>query len=382
MIKVDKYITTNHLLSAALAGGLASLAGLGLIMMKQRGFSSAAAQAGPTVVATVDGVAIPVNLYRAYLKDGSEALPIDQDSNEGRRQVALLRDGILAELIDRALVEAEARRRNLLVRDDELSPAYQHMIARMGGRESYDDYLRRHGLTDAEFRATVAQILCGERVKADLTKDITIAEAEVKAFYDQEQANPELAHLFSVPEQVRAQHILIAARPAQIAAQFQARGPLPGAELDQLVADERRRRREQAGVIMSKVRGGASFAQLAREYSDDPATRARGGDLGLFTRNTHTAPFDRAAFALKPGQTSDVVETEYGYHIIRVTEHTPERRRSLGELRPVIHDHLLARKRAGRLDGWLKERRRVAAILIDPFFAGQPPGLVQQYFPR
>ncbi len=85
-------------------------------------------------------------------------------------------------------------------------------------------------------------------------------------------------------------------------------------------------------------------------------------------RNTHTKKFDEAAFALKPGQVSQIIETDYGFHIIKVTEHHPSRVRSFDETRSAIEQQLLARARAEHLSRWLEEHRSAAKINVTSFY--------------
>lgn len=118
--------------------------------------------------------------------------------------------------------------------------------------------------------------------------DPQISDEEVRTFFEEERPGDE----------VRARHILLL-YPDQ---------PTTG-QLDSI--------RELAEDLRDRARGGADFENLAREYSQDPGSAARGGDLGYFGRGTMVPPFDEAAFALEPGETSDVVETQYGLHVIR-----------------------------------------------------------------
>jgi peptidyl-prolyl cis-trans isomerase D len=122
--------------------------------------------------------------------------------------------------------------------------------------------------------------------------EVTFDEEELKKYYRR--------HLdkFEIEEQVKASHILI--------------------KVDQ-DADEalRKKKRELAEKILKDVRAGKDFAKLARTHSDDAGSAARGGDLGYFARGAMVPAFEGAAFALKPGQISDIVETSFGFHIIK-----------------------------------------------------------------
>ncbi len=117
------------------------------------------------------------------------------------------------------------------------------------------------------------------------------------------RANPER---FEVPEQIRASHILFRGDDA----------------------------RTRAAVVLLALREpGADFAALAREHSEDPGSGSRGGDLGWFGRGKMVKAFDDAAFALKPGELSGLVESDFGFHIIRLDEHRPAGRKPFDEVK-------------------------------------------------
>jgi peptidyl-prolyl cis-trans isomerase D len=134
----------------------------------------------------------------------------------------------------------------------------------------------------------------------------------VKAYYD--------AHVedrFTTPEQVHARHILIKLAPG---------------------ADEKARAeaRKKAEDVLAEVKAGSDFAALAKKESQDPGSASKGGDLGLFARGRMVPPFEAAAFALEPGGVSDIVETPFGFHIIKVDEKVPGGQKPLEEVRGEI----------------------------------------------
>jgi len=162
------------------------------------------------------------------------------------------------------------------------------------------------------------------RYAAYLPKDFAALAApsddEIKAYYDEHRDDR-----FTAPEEVRARHILIKLPPA---------------------ADEKARAaaRTKAEDVLAKVKKGADFAKLAQDVSEDPGTASKGGDLGLFSRGHMVPAFDAAAFALEPGAVSDVVETPFGFHIIKVEEKLPGGQKPLDAVRDEIVKTLSAEK--------------------------------------
>jgi parvulin-like peptidyl-prolyl isomerase len=353
-----------------IAAAILLVAALGVWLISARRLATAQTRA-TSVVAIVEGQPISAKLFKMYLKNDIDSLVIDERTAEGREKIDRLKDGILSDLIDRALIEAECRRRNLTAPETSFTEAYQKAIGEMGGERPYRAYLAENGLTDEEFRQTTRQNVYGELLRKELDKEVTIDNVEIEDFYNKEAHDPAFELLFNEPELVRARHILISARSSQIASDIQWKKNLSKNELDRRVAQEVASRRRRAERILWRVKGGGDFEQLARKYSDDPATSGRGGDLGLFKRTTHTAPFDDAAFAMKAGEVSGIVETEYGFHIINVIEHSPAHLLTLAEARSAIRERLMAQKEAAHLKAWLESRRRDADIRIDPAYRAQ-----------
>ena len=345
-----------------------------------------------TTVATVDGQPIEqisvqraeMNLAQAY-----------RDAYKGQftpemRQAMNLRQRALDGLIDRAVLVAQAEKLGFVIDDQELrdsivdSPAFQ-----LGGRFNKEHYLRvlrSAGLTPADFESAKRDDLAVERLQNVVGDNVTISEADVRddilsreekrsiayvkvpaadlaasvqvtdtdleKFYEDNKARyaePEkikvellsypadrfqegievteeqiTAHYdenvetkYTQPHEVHARHILIRVpRDADDATKAKAR-----ARIDE---------------VKQKVDAGGDFAALAKEYSEDPGSKERGGDLGFFPRGRMVGAFEDAAFSLQPGQVSDVVESPFGFNVIKVEEVREERRKPIEEVREEI----------------------------------------------
>jgi parvulin-like peptidyl-prolyl isomerase len=314
------------------------------------------------VVAIVDGRAIPAKLYEMFLRNGREELGIDEATPEGRRALERLREGVVEELIDRVLISEEAERRGLRVAPDVLD---QREVTGMGGDEKFKAFLRDHDLTREEYRAILRDQIYGEMLTSEANKSASVTDDEIKKQFDEHKDDPASQQ----PELITASHILVAARPTQIAAQLQQEKNLAGEPLDAAVREEMARRKAKAEELRRRAAtAGADFARLARETSDDDATKTRGGDLGTFARDAHTRAFDEAAFALKVGELSQVVQTEYGFHIIKLNAREPARALTFDETAPDIRKRLSAAKQAQTLRDWLDAARSRAQVRVAEAF--------------
>jgi parvulin-like peptidyl-prolyl isomerase len=302
-----------------------------------------------------------------YLKNGREELGLDDKTEEGRARIEQLREGIVSELIDRTLITQEAERRGLKISPEKMKEAEERIVRQFGGDEKYDAYLREHGLTRDEYRETIRSEIYGALLREELSKDLKVADEEIKKYYEAHKTEPQ----FQQPERVTASHILINARPNLISQQLQREQNLTGEALTKAAREELDKRRKLAEELRQKAASGADFAALARQHSEDPSSREQGGDLGTFPRNSHTSGFDEAAFSLKPGAISPVVQTEYGFHVIKVKAREAQRALTLTEATPEIRKRLLAEREAARLTESLKELRRKAKVQInEPFRVG------------
>ncbi|MFN3564933.1 MAG: SurA N-terminal domain-containing protein [Burkholderiaceae bacterium] len=184
-----------------------------------------------------------------------------------------------------------------------------------------DDFAGRVKVTDeaiaAYYEANRREFETPESIKAeyvvlsldDVASQIAAPEPELKAYYEQNKS------AYGQPEERRASHILLTAGEGGTA------------------ADKAGARKKAEELLAQLRRNPGDFAKLAREFSKDPGSAAKGGDLGFFGRNMMVKAFEDAAFRLKPGEISDVVETDFGFHIIRVDEVKPATHRPFEAVR-------------------------------------------------
>ena len=263
------------------------------------------------------------------LPDGSSAPTPDQ--------LATLRRTVLQARVDRLLFVQEATKRGLDVPPEQVEKRLERMRADWPPNE-FEALLSQRQQTLDDLRTELRAQLVQERLFHELVYPrVAVTEEEIRAELD---AHPELSQ---EPEQVHAAQIVVK-------------------ELD------------QAKELRGRLRDGAKFADLAREHSLS-ADAKNGGDLGWFPRGVMPPEFDTVAFSLGPGQVSDVVTTEYGFHIFKLLERRPARKRDLAAVRGEVERRLLRAKQEQAQTEFVTQLRSRADIRIN-----EP--LVAQVIPR
>jgi peptidyl-prolyl cis-trans isomerase D len=161
----------------------------------------------------------------------------------------------------------------------------------------------------------------------DLISKVSVSNTDIKKYYEENTL------IFEVPKELRASHILI--KPSILVEES---------------AQARDDAKKKAEEVLSKLKEGEDFASLAKKYSQDPGSAVKGGDLGYFKKGDMVGPFEEAAYSLKKGEISDIVETDFGYHLIKVTDIRGGGTLPLKEAKGDIEDVLMmeAAKKMGR----------------------------------
>jgi peptidyl-prolyl cis-trans isomerase D len=268
-----------------------------------------------------DGAFVGEELYLRYVTGnlGYPSTAAFEDDIEQEITLSKINSALLsAVMISPARAEQEFRRRNenasiryVLLPTDRTLGSVEVSAAEV--EQYYRENTARY--THPEQRNVNYLLADMARVRSQ----ITIPEADLRARYEASKAN------YRQPEQVNAQHILVSVSET-------------ASPEDDAAA------RAKAQEALQKARSGADFAELVREYSDEPGAAERAGDLGFFGRGQMVPEFEQAAFSMQPGQISDLVRTQFGYHVIKLNEKRTESVRSFEEARPEIEANLLGER--------------------------------------
>jgi len=256
---------------------------------------------GIAAAAIVNGQPISLQEYEAQVAMAVNALSqqsaTPQTAEEKAALLTQLRRQILDALIDQALIEQAAAREGITISEEQVEAEMARLIG--DDTAKFEEWLQANGMTRESFKAQLKQQLLSA----------TFQEHVISA-------------ISPIVEQVHARHILLLSE-------------------------------EEAMEVFLKLRAGENFAALAKQYSQDRSTKDNGGDLGFFPRGVMPLEIEAVAFGLNPGQTSGIVKTSFGYHIIEVVEKDPARK---------VSDEMLATWQQKKFLQWLAEQRALAKI--------------------
>jgi len=220
-----------------------------------------------------------------------------------------------------------------------------------GSAEAFDRQLMAMGFTQKQFEQQITERAISEAVVEREIKDkVKITDEMTKQYYAD---HPDK---FQKPEMVRAAHILLATVD-----------PVTEAQMSD---EQKKQKREQIDALLVRARKGEDFAALAKEFSDDPGSKDKGGEY-TFPRGRMVPPFETAAFSLKTNEISDVVITQFGYHIIKLYEKIPEQKVALDTVEKDLKDGLAREEVQRQLPDFVERLKKDADIKY--FNGGAPP---------
>lgn len=282
--------------------------------------ASLAACAGGGAIATVNGQAISQSDFTSKL----EGSPVAR--------------GVLQQMVQNALIDQYAKSHNITVTDAEVAQKETALQANFPNG-SWSEMLKARGLTEADVKDALTEQLILSKA---LAPQVTISQDQIQQYFAKNHK------AFDQPAQVQARHILVA---------------------DLATANK----------VEAALKAGGNFADLAKQYSTDPGSKEKGGELGWFKRGQMVPSFDAAAFSLPVGAVSQPVKSPFGYHIIQVEAKKPAVTATIANTQAKIKDLLEQQQEAPLIQPFLQQLQAKANIQIkDPRFAdlfpSPPPG--------
>lgn len=290
----------------------------------------------PEVLARVNGETIT----RSEFEDAVESVEARAGGPVPADQRDRIFRGILDDLIGFKLLSQEAKARKVAVPDAEVDARINQIKGQFPSEDVFVQMLVERKLTLDKIKADAREDMAiGKMIEAEIAGKIAVKPEQVQEFYD---SNPDQ---FTQGERVRASHILIGVpETADTAAKAQAR--------------------TKAEQILTDVKAGKDFAALAKQHSTDPGSAVNGGDLGYFQAGQMVGPFNDAAFALEPGAVSEIVETQFGFHIIKVADKQAGRTVPLAEVRPQVEQYLQNQNRQQQTEAFVESLRSKGKIEV------------------
>jgi len=290
----------------------------------------------PDVIARVNGETISK-------KDFEDAVQ-SAEHQAGAQVPPDQRDGVYRQILDQLigykLLLQESKARKIDVPDADIEARILSLKQQFPTEDAFKQALVQRHLTVEQIKTDARQSMAVSKlVDGEIASKVAVKPEDVQAFYQQNPQN------FMESEKVHASHILISAPKTADAA-------------------TRAKARAKAESILKDVHAGKDFSALAKQNSEDPGSAANGGDLGFFQQGQMVPQFNDVAFSLKPGAVSNVVETDFGYHIIKVVEKQPGRTVPIDEAKPRIEQYLEAQNREKQTTAFVNGLRAKGKVQV------------------
>lgn len=307
---------------------------------------------------TVNGQSITQKDYDDLFKMQNTS-KVDPQKNKGL--YLIMKHNVVSELVIRQLIREEIKNHKIKVSDEEVQKALTDAYAQIGGKTQFDKFLKdAYGITEDEFQKTLKEEIEISKLIDKIAPMTKTSEGEAKSFYEKNRQE-----LFNQPKMVRASHILIMANKEDIIREIKKQYKNISDSDAQTKADSKMAElQKQAEEILKKVTlDPNNFDKMAKQYSQDVQTAKKGGDLDFFSYNDMTKPFADAAFSCKPSTVCEkIVKTDYGFHIIKVTDRKEAGMVPFDEIKEEIKTKLTQEKRNKAFQEYINSKQAKATI--------------------
>lgn len=290
----------------------------------------------------------------------AKALGIDVKDDKNSFLYMLIKDRVVNELIVKALLNQEMQKRGIEVTNKDVDDAVKEIIDKVGSKEQLDALLKQNGISNSQFKKDLKEEVKMKKLAKELGSS-NVSDAEAKKFYNDNISK------FKHPDKVRASHILISVNPQEI--EEVVKSDPNNKNIDEtavkakVVAEVQAKEAKANQILAEAKKNPTQFAKLAKENSEDTATANKGGDLGFFAAKEMVPEFSKAAFSMKPNTISDKpVKTQFGYHIIMVTDRSAAGQDPFEKVKPSIKAYLENQKQIELIDKLTESLKKSAKI--------------------
>ena len=308
----------------------------------------------PGVVAKVNGVELRSDYIRFRVNLDLRRIGRNLDA----KQKSKLAGAIIDKEIVRELMYQEGQAKGSGVSPETVEKELQTFKKSYESEEKFQEILKMRGLSEEELKKgievdLIAKNLLDNRVKGK----VHVTDTQVKKFYEDKKES------FKRPDSFRARHIFVAHIPYDVVKST------PREELSEKASEYRATAKKKIEEVFAKVKSGGNFEALAKQYSEDKGSADKGGDLDFIYKGVFDPQFDKAVAGLKIGETSDIVETEFGYHIIRLIETKPSDYAPFKDVEESIQKHLFMTDAQKLVGKYIDGLRKKADIIV--YYRGQ-----------
>ncbi len=308
----------------------------------------------PEVVAKVNGVELRSDYirFRMNLDMRRMGRPLNL------KQKNLLAQGIIEKEIVRELMYQEGKAKGSGVSQESVEKELQNFKKAYGENKEFQQSLKDRGITEAELKKGIEVDLIAKKLLDDRVKGkVQVTDTQVKKFYEDKKES------FRRPDSFRVRHVFVAYVPFDVVQKT------PPEEMKKIAGEYRAAAKKKIDEAYAKVKAGENFEELAKKYSEDAGSAEKGGDLGFMYKGVFDPTFDKAVADLEIGGTSGIVETEYGYHIIRLMETKPSEYAPFKEVEQSIQKHLFMTEAQKLVERYVNTLRKKADIIV--YYRGQ-----------
>lgn len=290
----------------------------------------------------------------------AKALGIDVKDDKNSFLYLLIKDRVVNELIVKSLLNQEIEKRGITVTNKDVDDAVKDIIDKVGSKEQLDALLKQNGISNSQFKKDLKEEVKMRKLATELGSS-SVSDAEAKKFYN------ENINKFKHPDKVRASHILITVNPKEIEEVIKSdpnNKNIDEATVKAKVNEEIQAKEAKANQLLAEAKKDPTqFAKLAKENSEDTATANKGGDLGFFAAKEMVPEFSKAAFSMRPNTISDKpVKTQFGYHIIMVTDRSAAGQDPFEKVKANIKAYLENQKQIELIDKLTESLKKSAKI--------------------